>query len=51
LLPSLTEYFEESDGKENKVDVYELRDDFFLFKDKNGDVIIEISIEEFEIDK
>lgn len=51
LLPSLTEFFEVTDGEENKVDVYELREDYFLFKDKNGDVIIEISIKEFEIDK
>lgn len=51
LLPSLTDFFDVTDGDENKVDVYKLKDDYFLFKDKNGDVIVEISIEEFEIDK
>lgn len=56
LSPSLTDFFEVTDGElvlthQDKVEDYVLKDDYFLFKDQNGDYIVEISIEEFEIDK
>jgi hypothetical protein len=56
LLPSLTEFFEVTDGElvlthQDKVEDYILKDDYFLFKDQNGEYVVEVSIEVFEIDK
>lgn len=56
LSPSLTDFFEVIDGElvlthQDKVEDYVFKDDYFLFKDQNGEYIVEISIEEFEIDK
>lgn len=56
LSPSLTDFFNVTDGElvlthEDEADDYEVREDYFLFTDKTGDYIVEVSIEEFEIDK